>query len=458
MSNRAAGFHLAKRLRTLARRHAVPGAAAGIHYRGEVSEGACGLASVNTGLAVTADTLFQIGSITKVYTATLAMGLADAGELTLDTAIRRYLPDIEFADTTASNEITLRHLLTHTSGLEGDVFIDCGRGDDAVARYVRALQDLPLLYRPGERLSYCNSGFVLVGHLIERLTGRPYHQALVERLLRPMGLKQTLLLPEEIMLRRFAVGHLADGDGAPCVAPLWSLPPALAPAGSLTCATVADVLRFARLHMEAGRGQGRQLLLSTSSARAMQSPEVSTADRYTLGESRGLGWFVERWGAHSVLAHDGGTIGQSSFLRMLPEEDLIVVLLTNGGDAQALYREIVGEIFRAYAGISLPPAPQPTVEAERQPLQPYTGRYRRAHMSLEFRVRSGVLTMDATPDGPLAEWTTPQRGCPLLAIGPGEFLPAEGVEPRLAVVFAATEGTTADWVYIGGRAHRRCAE
>jgi CubicO group peptidase (beta-lactamase class C family) len=178
------------RLDALARRHRVPGAALAIGQGDELLDFATGVISNRTGVAATPDTLFQIGSNTKLMTTTLIMQLVDAGEVELDEPVRRYVPALELAEPGAAEAITIRQLLTHTSGIEGDYFAEFGRGDDAVERYVASLRDIGLVHQPGQMWSYCNSGFVLAGHVAERLTGQPYHQLLRERVCEPLGLRR----------------------------------------------------------------------------------------------------------------------------------------------------------------------------------------------------------------------------------------------------------------------------
>src|SRR3954464_6807671 len=114
----------------------VPGLALGILHEGQVETHGYGVASLETGQQVRPDTLFQVGSISKVFCATLVMTLVDEGKLDLDTPIVHYLPDFKLADTAAQQAITLRQLLSHTSGIFGDDFEDFGMGDDALARAV----------------------------------------------------------------------------------------------------------------------------------------------------------------------------------------------------------------------------------------------------------------------------------------------------------------------------------
>src|ERR1044071_4356372 len=126
--------------------HEVPGAAVGVLYGGEVVDHAAGLLSKATGVEATADSLFQIGSITKVWTTTLIMQLVDEGRLDLDAPVRATLPEFRLKDEAAAASITTRQLLSHTAGFEGDIFTDTGRGDDCIEKYVATLCDTEQLF------------------------------------------------------------------------------------------------------------------------------------------------------------------------------------------------------------------------------------------------------------------------------------------------------------------------
>ena len=122
--------------------HRVPGATLGIVHEGRVTVIGAGVLSKATGVEVTPESLFQIGSITKVWTATLVLQLVDEGRLDLDAPVADVLPGFRVADPDVTRRVTTRHLLTHTSGIDGDVFTDTGRGDDCIARYVDGLADV----------------------------------------------------------------------------------------------------------------------------------------------------------------------------------------------------------------------------------------------------------------------------------------------------------------------------
>ena len=160
--------HWQRRLAVLAARHRVPGASLGIlrmHDRGadELVDAAYGVLNKDTGVEATTDSIFQIGSISKVWTATVVMQLVDEGLLDLDTPIIEVLPELRLADPDVTKHVTMRHLLTHTSGIDGDVFTDTGRGDDCLEKYVAGLGEVKQNHPLGATWSYCNSGFSVMG-------------------------------------------------------------------------------------------------------------------------------------------------------------------------------------------------------------------------------------------------------------------------------------------------------
>ncbi|MEV4896078.1 serine hydrolase domain-containing protein, partial [Nonomuraea sp. NPDC055795] len=161
------GTWLRDRLPDLLAESQVPGAVVAIGHGERTVDVAAGVLNTATGVEATADSIFQIGSITKVLTATLAMQLVDEGELDLDAPVRRYLPEFRIADERAAARITVRHLLCHVAGFEGDIFTDTGKGDDCVEKYVDVLREVPQLFEPGEMFSYNNAGFCVLGRIIE---------------------------------------------------------------------------------------------------------------------------------------------------------------------------------------------------------------------------------------------------------------------------------------------------
>ena len=416
--------HWEQRLAALAEKHKVPGASLGILRLGtddgnaggqpdEVIEAAYGYANWPAKVEATTDTLFQIGSMSKVWTATLAMQLVDEGKLDLDAPVADVLPELRLADPEVAKTVSMRHLLNHTSGIDGDVFTDTGRGDDCVEKYVALLSEQKQNHPLGATWSYCNAGFVLAGRVIEKLTGLTWDEALKQRIYAPLGLKHTATLAEEVLLHRAAAGHV-DVTNDPVLAPAWQLPRSLGPAG-LICSTPADVLAFARMHLTGGLAADGTRVLSEESARAMTELEAELPDRYSLGDSWGIGWIRFGWDGHRLVGHDGNTIGQAAFLRVLPDPEntgagIAVTLLTNGGHARDMYYDLYTEIFAELAGVAMPPAIQPPpVSANEGPVDaditPHLGNYERAGVLMEVLAsteKHDGPTLRTTVTGPLA--------------------------------------------------------
>jgi len=452
--------HWQDRLTLLADKHAVPGATLAIGRGDEDVLAATGVLNVRTQQPATPDSVFQMGSITKTWTATLVMQLVDEGLLDLDAPVVTYLPGFRVADPEVTRTVTARHLLAHTSGIDGDLFLDTGRGDDAIEVYVAAMAGLTQLHPLGATMSYCNSGYMVLGRLIEVLRGQTWDQVLRERLLAPLQLAAAGTLPEEALLWGAATGHLnVPGQPQPQVTPMWGIFRAGGPAGLLH-GRAADVLAFARLHLADGVAPDGTLLLSAESAQAMRRPHVEVPDRWTLGSHWGLGWIVTSWDGATVYGHDGATYGQAAFLRVLPgtaeRPPLVVVLAVNGGDARELFQDLFSEVFAELAGVTVPPALQapavpPVVDAQR-----YVGRY--ARESVEMTVAPGTegLTLAARPSGPLSSGQEPTP-VPLIPCAPDVFLAQpEGTGTGMPAVFFEVEGQL--YVHTGARATPRVGD
>ena len=166
-------------LSRLMAKHEVPGASVAVLVDGQTIEAAAGVVNLRTGVETTPDALFMIQSITKVWTATLVMQLVDEGLVELDVPVRVYLPGFRTDDDRASAEVTVRHLLTHTGGFEGDLWAATTSGEDALQRFVEDLvARAPQHSRPGELFSYCSAGYGVLGRLVEVLRESSYARAM----------------------------------------------------------------------------------------------------------------------------------------------------------------------------------------------------------------------------------------------------------------------------------------
>lgn len=367
---------LDEQLPLLLRKHDVPGAAWAVLDDDEVADGAAGLLHKATGVEATADSLFQIGSVTKLWTSTLVMQLADEGRVGLDEPVRAFLPEFRIADQAAAEGITVRQLLDHTAGFEGDIFTDTGVGDDCLEKYVATLHDVPQLFPPGEQFSYNNAGYCVLGRMVEVLRGKPYDACLREHLIAPLGLTHTATSPYEAIMFRAAMGHIETEPGAGYVpAPFWAMARSNAPAGSMLAMRPRDLIAFARMHLEDGLATNGSQVLAPGTAARMHAREVDLPDLGLMGTSWGLGFERFDTPAGTIIGHDGSTIGQGAFLRMVPDAGLAVALLTNGGDVVSLYRDVVGHVLAELGGIGLPALPAPPPEPRRIDAERYVGTY-----------------------------------------------------------------------------------
>ncbi|AVT38364.1 serine hydrolase [Plantactinospora sp. BB1] len=455
--NEVAGW-LRDRLPALLAEHRVPGAALAVSAGGQVVEVAEGVLSKATGVTATTDSVFQVGSITKVWTATLVMQLVDEGRLDIDAPVRDVLPDFRVADEAASAAITVRHLLVHTAGFEGDIFTDTGRGDDCVRRYVDTLGEVAQLFPPGEMFSYNNAGFCVLGRVVEVLRGKPYDVCLREHLFAPLGLTHAATGADEAILFRAAVGHIQpDPDADPEPAPIWSLARSSAPAGSMLAMRPRDLLGFAQLHIDGGRAPDGTAVLAPHSADAMRQPQVTLPPLGLMGDAWGLGWEIYHWPGGTVLGHDGGTVGQAAFLRVVPDRNVAIALLTNGGNPIALYTEIYGHVLRELAGIEMPALPTPPSTPRRVPVDRCLGTYTSDVAELTVsQDDAGRLWLDQVPKGVLAEIGGQPERTELVHLDAETFLP---VRPRLGIhlpqVFLGDDGTGRALYIHSGRATRR---
>jgi CubicO group peptidase (beta-lactamase class C family) len=384
--------------------------------------------------------------------------LAAAGRLSLDTTVAELLPGARITTGDVGAQVTVRHLLTHTSGIDGDLFTDTGRGDDCLERYVAGLAEVALVFPPGQAYSYCNSGFVLLGRIIEVLDGRSWDASLQERLTGPLGLAQTVTLPEEAIMHRAAVGHRGPPAEDQAVS-VWGLPRSIGPAGGVI-ASAADVLTFARMHLAGGTAPGGGQVLSHESVSAMQEQQVTVPGDFGRGGALGLTWRLFQCGEREIIGHDGSTIGQSAYLRVDPRAQVAACLLTNSPRADGAYEELFNEIFGEYAGVSMPSNPGPAQAGEAAgsgaaDLSRHAGRYERTSRRFDVSVRDGHLhaLITMTGDrGALSDDDEPEDVVlyPADASGDNFVCPSLERDPWTAVSFARLDDGT-PYIRVGGR-------
>jgi len=450
---------ISEKLPALLAEHKVPGAAIAVYADGEVFDFASGVLSHATGVEATADSVFQIGSITKTWTATLVMQLADEGLLDLDATVVTYLPDFDLADGEAARTITVRQLLCHTAGFEGDIFTDTGTNDDCVRKYVETLRTDPQLFPPGAMFSYNNAGYCVLGRIVEVLRSKPWDQALRDHLCTPLGLTHAATDANAAILFRAAVGHLPnpDPDGLPVPAPMWSLAKSNGPAGAMLAMRPRDLLAFARMHLRGGEAEDGTRVLSAAGAAAMRERQVTLPPLGLMGTHWGLGFELFDGPGGLVFGHDGGTVGQSAFLRVVPGRDVAIALLTNGGNPIAVYFEVFRHLLRELAGVDLPATPVPPGTPRPVDATRYLGTYANSMGKTEItQDDDGRVWMTETPLGELAELIGEVEKTELVHLENDTLIPAT---PKLGIylpqVFTGDDGSGRSLYIHSGRATRR---
>lgn len=440
-------------LTDLRKEHGVVGATIGVLSRGKIRTAGSGLLNASTKVEATADSAFQIGSISKVFTSTLIMQLVDEGRVALDDPVIKYLPDFTIADATAAVTITVRQLLNHTSGLDGDLFPSDDPEGPSAASYVRKMCLLPSLYAPGQGpVSYSNSAFIVAGRIIEVLTGTSWSNAVMDRICRPLGMPVAFAHPHEALRFRCAMGHVRDPDDQDntILAPSVYLPQSMAAAGTVLMMSAESLLLFAKAHMNDGACGNGKRLLSAESARAMRESKVAVLP-FTMKRTThwGLGWSLEGCASYRSVGHDGGTFGQFSYLKTFPDKGVAFALLTNSRS-----RKFAEEIETALLERLLHVAPGTEIPAEDFDLDPasYAGTYDNVGGRLVIEQRDGELWLRQQPSleaDPILELCLePYRRDVFVLRGHPDF---EGGK----IVFSGDGEHKRQFLHFGGRMLRR---
>jgi CubicO group peptidase (beta-lactamase class C family) len=309
--------------------------------------------------------------------------------LDLDTPVIEWLPELKLASESAREAITLRHLLSHSAGFEGDRFIDYGRGDDALEKAIASFDSLTQWFAPGTFFSYCNAGFYLAGRIIEKVTGKKFEQAMKEEIFVPLGLEHTEIMPEEVLNHPFALGHKVDRRTGVTISRPQHLPRMAHAAGGVI-SSVGDLLRFARMHMNKGEIDGVRVL-SEESVQAMQEIQIE-ADTFHC--SYGIGWHIFNRPAARSIGHGGAWSGHRAFLTIIPERGFAMAMLTNSNVGARAYVEVEEWAMKHYLDISHPKPPRQEMSAE--DISVFAGTYLRHDGRYELATHGDGLRLTLT--------------------------------------------------------------
>jgi len=339
-----------------------------------------GFADLENDVPATVETVYRIGSITKQFTSAAIMRLMEQGKLSLDDTLQKFLRNFP----TQGNRVTVRHLLNHTSGIKsytslGPKWARVVRLDLAPDSLVALFANEPFDFKPGDSWLYNNSGYFLLGMIIEKLSGKPYGKYLQDELFTPLGLKNTMYCDQAPLIKHRAQGYATRPGGEFINAEPLSMTQPYA-AGSL-CSTVNDLVAWA-LALSSGK------VVSPASYTLMSTPG-------TLNDGKpityGLGLGTGTLGGHRQVSHNGGINGFISELHHYPDDSLITVVLTNTGALTAVQLERL--IARRALGIQ----DLPTVPIDAAALERLVGEYAIGTTRVRIFVENGRLR--AQPPG-----------------------------------------------------------
>jgi CubicO group peptidase (beta-lactamase class C family) len=373
-------------------RWSVPGLAIGVLQDGEIVSVGDGVLELDGPEPVSGNTIFRIASITKPFTATLAMTLAQEGLLALDEP-----------PPGAPIEATVRQLLSHQGGLASEwpePLDDVGDDDEALLRLTEG-RPTRLPIGPGELFSYCNVGFWFVAAAIARELGTTFEEALRTRVLEPLGLRST----------GFEAGFPARGHnqvekGAAEHAPVENRYPRVRRPGGGLFSSIGDLLRFAEHHL-GGPGP-----LTAESVNEMQQPASAGP-----GFGYGLGWFLWETRSGPAVGHPGSALGYESLLRLIPSEGLAVAALSNSSRGYAAIRDVIRNL-----GLAEVEPPERAVAD----LTEFAGRYQGQGIELEFVPEDGHLRVGVTEVDPFSGETGVRPSVRARPVGEREFEIVEG--------------------------------
>lgn len=380
-------------------RYNVPALSVAVWHKDKLYQASGGVLNVETGVEATTDSIFQIASITKVFTASLISQLVDEGRVKLDRPVKQYLRDFQLADPYLSDTITVAQLLDHTSGIPGDYFGNWSYTQpNALARYIDRCSLLGSVHPPGERYSYSNAAYVIAGRLIEVALGITWYDAIEERIFKPLGMTQSVVHPSQVVRYRVAMGHESDPD----IKEQWRLTPhcylpiATAPCGAVMTMSASDLIKFARAHLNQGRTETGEQWLSPESAELMQQPRIALPPySYMFGTGWGLGWQLIEADGMTIVGHGGAGMGQKSLLYFFPEQQLSIAALHNGSSGNLL-PDLLQDLAAELVGIKLPIAQPNTSELSEPELEKFIGSYESIGATVRLAIDGQELTSTFT--------------------------------------------------------------
>ncbi len=396
------------------KRYNVAGASAAIFHRDRITTAAAGVVNNVTGVEMTPDTVMHIGSITKIFNTTIVMQLVDDGLVELDAPVVEYLPEFRVKDRAATRAMTVKMLLNHTSGIDGEILPDFGHDDEIIEKAIPRFAEMGQIHDPGKDCSYCNTAVVIAGYLAQKIRGESWYDQVKERIFQPLEMNHAIVLPEDALLHRASVGHHLNPQTNQLDRTSFAfLPMSYAPAGASAMMSASDLVTFGAAHMGNGVGLNGTRILSRSSANAMRTKTAEFQGGGAVA-AFGLGWMLGEGGG---VQHGGGGPGIISWFAVYPEQNLAVSVLTNTAHGMVVIRELMNDWVRPIAGVEpLSIEKRPIVDIDYDPRK-YVGTYENIALKHEVVEKDGDLGMASTAKFKIYDSSSTERG-PVLTLKP----------------------------------------
>lgn len=355
-----------------------------------------GLADPKQKIAAGADTIYRVGSVSKLFTDTALMQLVEKRQLDLDAPVERYLPDFHPANP-FGKPITLRELMSHRSGLVreppvGHYFDSTG---PTLKATVESLNSTRLVYPPGAHIKYSNAAIAVAGYVLEKQSGEPFATYLQKAVLQPLGMSNSSFAPTRQVLAKVARAFLWTYDGRIFDAPTFEL--GMAPAGCMY-SSVLDLSKFLSMLFAGGEGAGSRVL-KPETLHAMWQPQFPDGKQ---NADFGIGFLVGNLEGHRLVGHGGAIYGFATELEALPDDKLGVAVVTTMDSANANMTKIANQALRlmlaAKAGDALPPAPE-TSPVPIELARAAAARYVSGQKGLDLLEESGKFSVLPTDGG-----------------------------------------------------------
>ena len=299
-----------------------------------------GLSDPQQKIPAAADTIYRVGSVSKLFTDIAIMQLVEKGRLDLDAPVNRYLPDFHPVNPFAK-PITLRELMSHRSGLVREPPI--GHYFDSTAptleATVKSLNHTTLVYPPGTHTKYSNAAIAVAGYVLEKQSGQPFTTYVRDAVLQPLGMSASAFTPTPEILAKLAHASIWTYDGRVFDAPTFQL--GMAPAGCMY-SSVLDLSKFVSMLFAAGRGS-EGAVLKPETLQSMWQPQFPTAGEK---QSFGIGFRLANLDGHALVGHGGAIYGFATELEALPADKLGVVAVTTMDSANATMTRIANYALR----------------------------------------------------------------------------------------------------------------